>query len=84
MLQPFRGEWWTRNEHIRTQARLPVELALRLLPGPVPVYQRIAAKAACMRRDQYSVQAIAFEIGVAHRTAAKAIRWYEAGGRFGS
>ena len=37
-----------------------------------------------MRRQQYSVHAIAFTVGVDDHTAAKAIRWYEAGGRVAS
>ena len=59
-------------------------IALRRPPGPLAVYQRIADKAACIRRHGYSDHAIAVEVAVSDKTAAKAIRWFEAGGRVGS
>ena len=34
-----------------------------------------------MRRRKYSAHAIAVEVGVDDHTVAKAIRWYDAGGR---
>ena len=68
-------EWWTRQENIRTLARLSVEVDL-VWSTPVPVYQRIAADAAEMRARRVSMNAIAEHFGVDDHTAAKAVRWF--------
>ena len=75
--------WWTRNETIRTLARWRLELPLRD-PFVPPAYQRLAAKAAALRRRGYSDHCIAVEIGVTDKTVAKAVRWFESGGRVAS
>ena len=67
--------WWTRQENIRTLARVPFEADL-VWSTPVPVYQRIAAEAAGMRAGGAGFQAIAEHFGVDDHTAAKAVRWF--------
>jgi hypothetical protein len=42
-----------------------------------PAYQRIAREAAHLRQLGLSVTAVAKELRVDHKTAAKAIRWRE-------
>ena len=67
--------FWTRQENIRTLARLSVEVDL-VWSTPVPVYRRIAADAAEMRARRVSMNAIAEHFGVDDHTAAKAVRWF--------
>ena len=65
----------TRQENIRTLARLPFHADL-VWSTPVPVYQRIAAEAAEMRARGVSMHAVAKHFGVDDHTAAKAVRWF--------
>ena len=60
---------------MRTLAALAVEIGLRD-PPPTPVYQRIAAQAAEMRRGGRPFREIAEHFAVDGHTAAKAVRWF--------
>ena len=54
---------------------LSLEVDLRD-PPTTPVYQRIAAQAAQLRRRGRPFRAIAEHFGVDDHTAAKAVRWF--------
>ena len=68
----------TRSESLRTFVRLPLAELLEE-PQPMPVYQRIAARARELRLQGRSDHSIAVEFGVADQTVAKAIRWFDDG-----
>ncbi len=63
---------WTRTQRIRTAAAIPVESAIVDLAG-IPVYLRIAEKAAHLRELGMSDKAIARTLRVSDKTVAKAI-----------
>ena len=64
---------WTRTQRIRTAAAIPVE-AVIVDQAEVPVYLRIATKAAQLRELGMSDKAIARQLSVSDKTVAKAIR----------
>ncbi len=68
----------TRTQRLRTLARLRIDVELRD-PLMAPVYQRIGAQAAEMRRRGRPFRAIAEHFKVDDHTAAKAVRWFRAG-----
>ena len=68
--------WWTRHDSARILARPPLELPLHVVPEP-PRYQQIAERAVWLRGFDYPDTLIAACIGVAPKTVAKAIRWFE-------
>ena len=67
--------WWTRQENIRTLARLPFQADL-VWSIAAPAYQRIAAEAAEMRARGVSMRVVAEHFGVNDHTAGKAVRWF--------
>jgi hypothetical protein len=66
--------WWTRSQHIRTLATVPLEIPLAE-PGPEPVFRRIADEALELHDLGWSKDKIARHFKVAGRTAAKAITY---------
>ena len=67
--------WRTRQENIRTMARLSFDVSL-VVVGRLPVYRRIAAEATQMRAAGVSVRAISLHVDVDHHTVEKAFRWF--------
>ncbi|MFC2172946.1 hypothetical protein ACFLU6_10005 [Acidobacteriota bacterium] len=54
---------------------MPFEIAI-LDTEPLPLYQRIAAKATHLQELRISFACIARKLGVDEKTVAKAVRWY--------
>lgn len=65
---------WTRLQHIRTLATLPLEFPLADL-GPTPAYQRIAVAALQLHDLGWTKHKIARHFRVDDKTAAKALNW---------
>jgi DNA-binding NarL/FixJ family response regulator len=65
---------WTRLQRVRTAAEIPLEVDLAA--ETVPVFQRIASKAAELRAQGLSDRAIGRELGVDPKTVAKAVAWF--------
>lgn len=63
---------WTRQQHIRTLATIPLEIALVEF-APIPAYQRIAASALELHDLGWTKHKIALHFGVDSKTAAKAL-----------
>ena len=68
------GRRGTRNDSIRTLARLPFELDLQRSEPP-RVYKQIAAEAASMRAQGMRLSVISRHFGVHPHTVKKALRW---------
>ena len=66
----------TRNDSIRTLARMSIVADLLVVAKPPP-YQEIAAEAVKLRGLGYPDRLIAECIGVTSKTVTKAIRWFE-------
>ena len=66
----------TRAQSIRTAATSPFGVALAET-SELPACQRIAGPALHLREPGLSDRAIAVQLGVADKTAAKALRWLE-------
>ena len=70
--------FWSRQEHIRTLARLPFELNFDRAVV-TPVYQKIAAEAAQMDAQGTRILLMARHFGVDAHTVKKAIAWFHVG-----
>ena len=68
--------WWTRNDSIRTLARMLISADLLAVSDP-PRYQTIALQAVELRELGYPDTLIAECTGVTPKTVAKAIRWFQ-------
>ena len=69
------GNWWRRNDSIRTLARTPIVGDLLEVAEP-PRCQAIAAQAVKLRGLGYPDSLIAECTDVMAKTVAKAVRWY--------
>ena len=65
----------TQSQRCRTLARISLDVEQRD-PIITPVYQVIASEAAALRARGELVSAIARHLGVDHKTAKKALRWF--------
>ena len=72
--QPYRRQWGTRSQSIRTAAEAPFEVALGDT-AQGPLYQRIAPQAQRLHQPGFTFSCIAKHLGVTDKTVAKAVAW---------
>lgn len=66
------GEWWTRQERIRTMCEVPFQVPLLIVEEP-PLHQTIAEKAKHLQQLGMNNNRIAKALGVDFHTVKKAL-----------